>query len=311
MKPFSGLTVDAFATYAPEKWSSNVHNLTRMRVKDALVGCCERVQQACATELDGLDRAASDEMPNLSNQKKVDSQWVFWFRDAAARTALASFLEHIKLDQSALLNIAPQDKHASIAVVMRQSELWVGVYMGPGATVDRRNTVAKLQKGWERERMLDVLRGLTPGATVGLGAESQTVTDANLQHLEEQAAALDASEAAWGLGYTIPAADAVAAGEGLAGRIALHVKALVPVYRFLAWTKDNDQIEAQKQLQEEKKEKRRQAAHFSSGDHVRIMAGLFSGKTGVVMETDTKAQVKVRVGKMSVVVPSADLNPTT
>jgi transcription antitermination factor NusG len=309
MKPFSGLTAETFATYSPEKWSSNVHNLARMRVKDALVGCCERVQQACAAELAGLDRAASDEMPNLSNQKKVDAQWVFWFRDAAARTALASFLEHIKLDQSALLNIAPQDKHASVAVVLHEKELWVGVYMGPGATVDRRNTVAKLHKGWERERMLDVLRALPAGATVGLGTESQTVTDANLQHLEDQAAALDASDGPWGLGYSIPTAEATAAGEKLVERVAEHVRALVPVYRFLAWTKDNDQIEAQKQLQEEKKEKRRQAASFGAGDRVRIMAGLFMGKVGVVLETDTKAQVKVRVGKMSVVVPAADLTP--
>jgi transcription antitermination factor NusG len=309
MKPFSGLTADAFATYAPEKWSSNVHNLARMRVKDAVVGLCERVQAALAAELADLERAASDEMPNLANQKKVDAQWVFWFRDAAARSALGTFLEHIKLDQSALLNIAPQDKHAALAVVLRQSQLWVGLYLGAGATVDRRNIVAKLQKGWERERLLDVLKTLPAGGQVGVIGKLQDVTEATLTQLEDQAAALDQSDEPWQLGYALEPATATAAGEGLVSQVADRVRALVPVYRFLAWTRDNDQIEAQKQLQEEKKEKRRQAAHFNTGDKVRIMTGLFAGKTGVVMETDTKAQVKVRVGKMSVVVAGAELTP--
>ncbi len=309
MKPFTGLAADAFAAYSPEKWSSNVHNLARMRVKDAMIGLCERVGQAAAQELGGLERGASDEMPNLANQKKVDAQWVFWFRDAAARAALASFLEKMKLDQSALLNIAPQDKHAAVAVVLRQAGLWVGVHVGGGATVDRRNMAVKLEKGWERERLLELLKALPEGAHVGVGAEQQAVTAANLGLLEAQAAAVDHTEAPWQLGYELPAAEATAAGEAVVEKVAGFVRALTPIYRFLAWTRDNDHIEAQKQLQEEKKEKRRQASNYNAGDKVRVMAGLFTGRVGVVMETDTKGQVKVRVGKMSVVVAGTDLTP--
>ena len=63
------------------------------------------------------------------------------------------------------------------------------------------------------------------------------------------------------------------------------------------------------QIQEEKAQKRRQATQFTTGDKVRFIGGLFSGKTGVVQGFDTKAQVKVLVGKMSVVVPGTDLAP--
>ena len=311
MKPFSGLTPDAFAAFTSEKWSSNVYNLQRMRVKDSMIGLGERVQPVLVQELAGLEYGASDEMPNLGNRKKVDAQWVFWFRDAAARTSLARFLERVKLDQSALLNIATQDKHAALAIVLRQSELWIGLHVAPGATVDRRNIAAKLQKGWERERMLDLLKSLPEGARVGLGTEQQMVVEANLSHLEDQAAALDHSEAAWQIGYAIPADEVITAGEGLVALAAERVRELGPVYRFVAWTRDNDHIEAQKQLQEEKREKRRQATAFSAGDKVRIMSGLFTGKIGVVQETDTKAQVKVRVGKMSVVVAGTELTPAS
>jgi transcription antitermination factor NusG len=81
------------------------------------------------------------------------------------------------------------------------------------------------------------------------------------------------------------------------------------VYRFCAWTRDNDLIDAGKQIQEEKAQKRRQATAFNPGDRVRFVSGLFTGKLGVVQETDTKAQVKVRVGKMSVVVAGSELTP--
>jgi hypothetical protein len=312
MKPFVGLTADAFATYAPDKWSSNVHNLTRMRVKDSMVALADRAQRGLAEQLSGLERAASDEVPNIANQKKVDSQWVFWFRDAAARTALAAFLEKVKLDQSALLNLATQDKHAALAVVLRQNEVWAGFQVAPGATVDRRNLHAKLAKGWERERLLEVLKALPQGASFGFGAELHPIGEATLATIEAHGEELGHDHTpVWHVGYSINPDKAVAAGESLADEVARWLAAVAPLYRFVAWTRDNDHIEAGKQLQEEKAQKRRQATNFNTGDRVRIISGLFSGKIGVVQETDTKAQVKVRVGKMSVVVQGADLTPAT
>ena len=311
MKPFVGLNAEAFAAYSQEKWSSNVHNLARMRVKDALTALAERVQEDAGPDLAGLERVASDEMPTITNQKKVDAQWVVWFRDASARTALASFLEKLKLDQTALLNTAPQDKHAALALVLRQKELWVGLHLGPGASVDRRNLAAKLAKGWERERALELVQALPAGSAVGLGDEYRPGAELSLGALDELGAALADSHASLHLGWGIGNEEAQSLGVGLAERAAAFVRALAPLYRWLAWTRDNDHIEAGKQLQEEKREKRRQAVSYNAGDKVRIVSGLFSGKIGVVQEIDTKAQVKVRVGKMSVVVAGTDLTPVS
>ena len=88
--PFDGLSAETFAAYTPEKWSSNVHNLARMKVKDVMVGLCDLAREGLEEELSGLTRAASDEVPNITNHKKVDAQWIYWFRDADARKRLAS-----------------------------------------------------------------------------------------------------------------------------------------------------------------------------------------------------------------------------
>src|SRR5262245_32138245 len=100
MTAFKGFGQDTFAAYSPDKWSSNVHNLARMRNKEAMLILCDQAQKGLEEEFSGLSRVASDEIPNIVNHKKVDSQWVYWYRDAAARASLTSFLEKTPLDQA-------------------------------------------------------------------------------------------------------------------------------------------------------------------------------------------------------------------
>lgn len=307
MTPFAGFTNDIFAAYAPEKWSSMVHNLPRMRAKETIVAFCEAAAQGLEEPLKGLIRASSDEIPNIVNQKKVDAQWVYWFRDAAARASLASFLEKTTLDQAVIFNIAPQDKHATLAVVVRQKEIWVGLRLHPGASVDRKNIASKLAKAWERERFVALLKELPEGAMIGYDGSMQSTAEITPEILEQWSTKMGADQPTWSVGMSIPAETALSLGLELVPMVNRWLSAIVPFYRFSAWTRENDLIEATKQLQEEKQQKRRNATSFSPGDKVRIVSGLFSGKIGTVQETDTKAQVKVLVGKMSVVVASTEL----
>ena len=76
MTAFAGLTQEHFNTYSQEKWSSMVHNLARMKTKDVVIGLCSHAETGLEAELEGLQRSTSDEIPNITNQKKVDSQWV-------------------------------------------------------------------------------------------------------------------------------------------------------------------------------------------------------------------------------------------
>lgn len=309
MTRFAGLTEAMFSVYTPEKWSSMVHNLPRMRNKDAMLALCEAASAGLETELAGLSRASSDEIPSIVNQKRVEAQWVYWYRDAAARQSLASFLEKTPLDQANIFNIAPQDKHVTLAVVMRLTELWIGLRVAAGAVVDRRNLASKLANSWEREHFLSLLQDMPDGAIMGFEDGEIPCAEVTLEHLVTLSEALNTSDKAWVVGSRIDVAEAVQLSAELVDDVRRWLGALTPLYRFTAWTQDNDLIEANKQIQEEKAQKRRQATAFNKGDRVRITAGLFSGKLGTVQETDTKAQVKVLVGKMSVVVPGDTLTP--
>jgi hypothetical protein len=306
MAEFVGFTKEAFDAYTPEKWASNVHNLKRMRVKDALVALCDGVQKNLEAEWVGLARGTSDEIPNIMNNKKVDAQWVYWFRDPKSREALASFLEKLVLNEATIFNLAPQDKHIALTVVLRNEALFAGLRLPKGATVDRRNLTAKLEKTWERDYLLELLGKLPETVLIGLESEMQPAASMTPELLEQLLSHMADSDAALLVGQYFSVDEVIALGAELSEPLRHLLASLTPIYRFIAWTRENDFIEAGKQLQEEKQIKRRSSG-FHPGDKVRISSGLFSGKSGIVQETDTKGQVRVMVGKMAVVVANQDL----
>ncbi len=307
---FNGLTPELFSTYTKEKWSSMVHNLARMKAKDTLVTLATAAALDLEEELSGLDRAASDEIPNITNGKKVDAQWVYWFRDKAGRAELSTFLKATPLDQATIFNIAPHDKHSTLAVIAREAGLWVGFRVGPGASIDRHNLASKLSKSWEREALLALFKELPDGMRIGHDDDSgdvvstEEVDDTALIKFSET---LGAKDGAFAIGHLIEANEAVEFGVDLLDNLRRWLGVLVPVYRFAAWSRDNDYTEVAKKIQEEKAHARHQATSYKPGDKVRIVGGLFSGKRGVVESTDTKANVKVSVAGMAIVVAGADL----
>ncbi|MEE8410382.1 MAG: hypothetical protein V3T05_12300 [Myxococcota bacterium] len=296
-----------FATYAPDKWASNVHNLARMQAKDAMLALCDGATKRLDEDLDGLSRAASDEVPNISNKKKVDAQWVYWFRNADARMALASFLEKTPLNQSKLFDIALQDKHVTLTVVLQESGLWVGIRLASGATVDRRNLAALLHEAADRQRFRALLESLPDEATIGLDGEEQAVLATDDAAVAAMAGRLGQDDPAWLLGHSVPTDEAIQLGGDLADYVGRWLGVLTPCYRFVAWVPGNDRIGLGHEIAEQKAEKQRQALGYKSGDKVRIISGVFSGKIGVVQTIDAKAQVKVWVGTMAVVLSGNDL----
>lgn len=307
MPPFTGLEAGAFAIYAPDKWSSNVHNLKRMQAKDAMLALCADAATSLTQELDGLNRAASDEVPNIINHKKVDAQWVYWFRNAEARKTLASFLEKTPLDEVKLFDIAPQDKHVVLAVVLREAGLWIGLRIAPAATVDRRNLAALLAEAADRQRFRALLELLPDGATIGFDDDVHEIATVDDSRVASMATRLGRDDPTWNLGHTVPVEEAIALGTELADLVGRWLGALTPFFTFAAWVPSNDQIGLRKEIAEQKAEKQRQALGYKAGDKVRIISGIFSGKVGIVQSIDAKAQVKVRVGKMAVVLSGNDL----
>ena len=72
----------------------------------------------------------------------------------------------------------------------------------------------------------------------------------------------------------------------------------MPLYEFIAWSRDNDHHELKEALREQKQKAEKQFKQLGVGDRVRIVRGLASGKIGIIDSIEKKGVVKVRIGML-------------
>ena len=155
MTAFEGLTQDNFEAYTEDKWSSMVHNLTRMKAKDALSSLVKATTDTHQISFNAMVAGSSDEIPNITNSKRVDAQWFYWYRDKSQRDSLNKILDRLELSSDTVFQTAPQDKHIVIGFKLSQHSLDVGLFIAATASVDRRNLRARLEQSWGKEKAAD------------------------------------------------------------------------------------------------------------------------------------------------------------
>jgi len=302
---FTGFSPADFAAYEERKWASNAFTLERMKVKEKV--------QALLTEVlalfsgSALTAHLSEEHPSIMNNKRVDSQLLFFCRSSEQAQDLTRFLEKTELKPDKIFNLAPQDKHASLALVVDNKGVHFGLIAHAGAWVDRKNFAAKLENSWDREMLRRLLGELPAEVGIGFGDETIPAREMEQAAFESLADMLRQDERGFAVWRSMTADDAQSMGGEFAQTLRATFQSLLALYTFFAWSRTNDHIQVHTQLQTVKAEKRKNATEFKIGDKVRVLSGLFSGKTGNVQAIDTKAHVKVQIGAMAVNVPAQDL----
>ncbi|MCK6546499.1 hypothetical protein L6R52_11665 [Myxococcota bacterium] len=308
---FRGFAPADFNAYEQKKWSSNAYTLERRNAKDKLLALVRAVQTELEEELAGLELGASDEAPTVSNARKVEAQWVFFTRNADDRTKLRPLLQRTDLQAGAgLFDIAIQHQHACLLLRLDNKGLAIGVELATKAKVDRENAAEKLKQAWAREKLVELSKALPGGTSAGFGTDRRDALSVTTVDLESWVEPLSSSDKAFGFEVQLARTEEVLGTEKLIGTIAEQVAAFVPVYRFLAWARDNDVRQVKTAVQKEVAEqKQKRAVTFEPGDRVTILSGLFAGRSGYLAEVDAKGRAKVMVGPVSVGVDAKDLKP--
>ncbi len=310
-----GFTDRDFDAYAPNKWRSNVFNRERLEVKQKLL--------ALGKELSGMLQAsdgspllceASVEHPALWNHKQVEAQHLFFSRNEGARKELDRIIDKARPMTSMLEDPTPQRNHIFLAVSIGHDRIEFAVKLHPDARVDRQNLERKLADLWEREKLLAMLRELPDGFTVSVtGGSSFRAADVDEAALRTLLAELAKPELPgkthWlVVSRSLPRGDAMADGEGFVDRARRELAALMPIYQFIAWSRDNDYVLMREALKQEKQAKRQKG--LSKNDKVRIVRGVFSGRTGVIQEIDAKGALRVLVGTVAVKMAADEVEKT-
>ena len=302
---FTGFTETDFDAYAPQKWSSHAYNRQRLEIKEKLLALAKDLQFNNPDNL--LACEASAEHPTLWNQKRVDSAQLIFFRDAQAKKELDQLMSRSQ-QMSELLN-DPTRKHVFLSLRINQELLTVALRLHPEARIDRQNLEKKMHDEWEKQTFLGLLQELPDSHQVwiegGKPHNAHTVSDQSFAAIYGEFIGPQASWLCIGTG--LPRQVAVGTPpDVLTQHCHKELLALLPLYRFVAWTKNNDFLRLKESLKQEKQHRAQKGLAIK--DHVRILRGLFAGRRGIVSELDHKGAVRVQVGKLSVKVAIHDVD---
>ena len=309
---FPGFTDQDFEAYAPNKWKSNVFNRERLEVKQKLLALGRELAGALvAADGSPLACEASVEHPALWNHKQVEAQHLFFSRNEGARKELDKIIDRSRPMSTMLDDPTPQRNHVFLAVTIDHASIELSPKLHPDARVDRQNLERKLADQWKREELLELLGGLPEdyrvGVTGGTFHPARTVDAEQLKELLVELARPEAPGKAhwWLVARQLPRANATVTGEALIGIARAELSRLLPLYHYVAWSRDNDFVSMREQLKQEKQARRQKG--LVKHDRVRIVRGMFSGKSGVVQEIDAKGALKVLVGKVAVKVAADEV----
>lgn len=297
---FTGFTASDFDAYLDNKWSSNVFNLERLQVKQKL----EALGRQLLPRLDAHGRVplaceVSAEHPALWNQRRVERQYLFFVRDAEARRELDTLISRQRSMASLLEDPSPLHSHIILAVAIDKAKVELSMRLHASAVVDGDNLLRKMSDEYHRQELLGALQELSSSFEAGLvgGARrpAAQVDDGFLVSLLEE---FRNSNTWLIVHHDIPRDDELLGGSQFIDHAASLLQQLVPVMELVAWTRDNDYLAINRRLREQQQQQKSRG--ISARDRVRVISGMFSGRTGTVQEVDGKGSIKVLIGKMAV-----------
>jgi hypothetical protein len=302
---FPGFTDRDFDAYAPQKWKSNVFNRERLEVKQKLLTLGRELGgELVAADGSPLLCETSVEHPALWNHKQVEAQHLFFSRNEGARKELDRIIDRARPMASMLEDPTPQRNHIFLAVTIGHDQVEFAVKLHPEARIDRQNLERKITELWEREKLLALLRELPEGSTIGVTGNPQLpatgIAEDGLRTVIAELARpeLPGKTHLLVIGRAVPRGTATAQGGALLDTARRELEALLPIYQFVAWSRDNDYVPMREALKQEKQAKRQKG--LAKNDKVRIVRGVFAGRAGVIQEIDGKGALRVLVGTVAV-----------
>lgn len=248
--PPLNLAAPDFDAYAAEKATSNVYSRPRIELKQRALAWARGVVARLADVGIAVDVHGSDEHPTLRNRKRVDAQWVFFWRDEAARDELERLLDRRSI-AAEIDDPGPYTRHAFLALRLDVASVEVCFAVHPEAEVDIENLRARLRGGDDAaSALMSALHALPEQFAIGVSPDdwqaASAITAEALSGLIERAAA--GPVPLW-IGWSVSRDTAIEHSAILDEQLEDAIVALAPLYRLVAWSRDNDCIALDRRIE--------------------------------------------------------------
>lgn len=296
-----------FDAYLEKKWESHVFNRERLEVREKL----EALGRLLGPSLVGpdgspLDCEVSTEHPAVWNQRRVQNQHLFFSRNKEAKKEIETLISKKRSMAALIEDPSPLRNHIFLSLMIDCSQVELALKLHTDAAVDRENLQRKCQEYFHRDKLTRSIRGLPEGYVVGIVGSSELAGAAlDDETLQDLLAALTTASSWLTVRRSLSRDDPVVQDTAFVEVARQSLCELLPLLNFAAWSRDNDFISIRDALKQ--KEIKQKSRGLVKHDHVRVVRGVFSGKTGVVQETDAKGGLKVLLGSMVVKLSGDDV----
>lgn len=252
------LSASDFDAYAPEKATSNAYSRPRLELKQRALSWARGVTTRLAELGIDVDVHGSDEHPTLRNKKRVDCQWVFFWRNTAAREELERLLDAGRSISDAIDDPSPYNRHAFLALRIDSHGVEVCFAVHPEAKVDVDNLRARLGASVEggggaptelASELTTALRALPEEFAVGVGATRIAASAATPEAIEAMLERAAEGQVPLWIGWSVPREVALEHDEIVGEQLEDAIIALAPIYGLVAWSRKNDHIALDRRLE--------------------------------------------------------------
>lgn len=246
--------------YAPERATSNAYSRPRLETKQRALAWARDVVARLSDLGLSVDVTGSDEHPSIRNRHRADCQWIFFWRDHEAREELERLLDRDRSISAVVDDPSPYTRHAFLALRIAEQEVEVCFAVHPEARVDVDNLRARLEAG--SDELAGALHALPEQFAFGVAGHrvacSGATTEAILAMLHRAAGG---QEPLW-IGWSVPRDVALQHADILDEQLEDALVALAPIYRLVAWSRDNDHIALDRRLEGMEQERARTHAEL-------------------------------------------------
>ena len=267
-QPGLNLSARDFDSYTAEKATSNAYSRPRLEVKQRALAWARGVVTRLGELGIAVDVHGSDEHPSLRYMKRVDCQWLFFWRSPAARDELDRLLElgaiiveelddavhdggsPAKPGASLMPPPGSYTRHAFLALRIDAVTVDVCVALSPQAKVDVDNLRARLGDEALTADLMGALSALPEQFAIGVAPEDRvaasSATPEAIRGMIERAAA---GQVPLWIGWSVGRETAADHADILDEQLEDAIIALAPIYRLVAWSRENDHIALDRRME--------------------------------------------------------------
>jgi hypothetical protein len=305
---FEGFTDKDFNAYEERKWRNNRFNLERMSTNQKLEALGRLLHDRLKMAEGRLEMALTQDHPTIFNNHCVDSGWLYFSRSAEQKKALELLIDKEHSLAANIANISPHLRHVIIGIRIDYTSLEVALRIHRHAWVDGKNLFEKCSDTWQLEKFKALISALPAECDVGLLPNAAiNPREFNADLLKQAAQAFDKDTQWLFIGRQIGREVDILKTAALIDTVLQDMEKLIPIFHFIAWSPSNDYVSVKEMVKEQEKKKTMGGNEIKDGTTVIIQNGLFAGKTGVVMDIDSKGKIRVTVGKMVVKLTGKDI----